>query len=77
MLPFAKVGTGYSFDELDVLRNKLRPVFKMYNPRNPPSQFGKWSPAAGERPDVSLRFPRVVKIRYDKDWNTLSKNQCT
>ena len=97
VIPFARVGTGYSMEELDALRQRLRPLWKMYDARAPPSYFGRWSPVMSDRPDVyisdvtksvvlevkageivvsdqyptfyTLRFPRVVKIRYDKDWN--------
>ena len=75
----------------------MKPVWSMYDPRTPPSLFGKWSPKMSDRPDVyisdvsksvvlevkagelvvsdayptfyTLRFPRVVRLRFDKDWH--------
>jgi DNA ligase-4 len=97
-IPFCKVGTGYSGDDLQQLRNKLKP-FLVQNDGNKKPSFlvGNWKPKIDDRPDcyisslpnsvilevkgaelmasdtfgapVTLRFPRVVKIRYDKDWN--------
>jgi len=96
IIPFTKVGTGYSVEELQDLRNKLRPQWKKFDPKNRPSYFTTWNPSTADNPDCyvdnpaesvvfeikaaeliqtttfaseyTLRFPRVVKIRYDKDW---------
>jgi DNA ligase-4 len=96
-VPFCKVGTGYSLDELQQLRDKLRIAFRPYNLNNPPDYWPSWTPGAGERPDMvisdpsksvilelrgaelvktekfpaglCLRFPKVSKIRYDKNWD--------
>ena len=96
-VPFCKVGTGYSLEELQQLRDKLRPSFRPYNLNSPPDYWPAWSPGAGERPDMvisdpsksailelrgaelvktekfpaglCLRFPKVSKIRYDKNWD--------
>jgi len=101
LLPIVKVGSGYSNDELEILRQRLKESWKKYETRKPPSIFGHWIPAMAERPDVyidnpsasiiletkaaeitstdsfptklTLRFPRVVKIRYDKSWEDSMK----
>lgn len=103
VIPFCKVGTGYSMEELGELRSRLRGNWRMYDARVPPNSFAKWTPAMSERPDVyisdlsksvvlevkagelviseqyptfyTLRFPRVVKIRYDKDWHEALNQQ--
>ena len=91
-----QVGTGYSLDELAVLRRRLQPHWQNWNQKKLPACFKKWKP--GKRDDIPdfwieprnsvlmelkgyevtatdqfaanlcLRFPRVVKIRDDKDW---------
>ncbi|KAH9384462.1 hypothetical protein HPB48_026470 [Haemaphysalis longicornis] len=90
----AKVGSGYSKEELDKLLRQLTSKWKVYDPKKPP---GKLVLAQGhkEKPDlylepsdsvvlqikaselvkssnfrtgITLRFPRVVDIRYDKPW---------
>ena len=52
--PFARVGTGYSMDELSKLRNQLKPYWKMYDARMPPALFGRWVPSMSDRPDVYI-----------------------
>ena len=97
ILPIVKVGTGYNMSTLNTIRNKLRPYWKKYDPKNPPTLFGQWKPAQSEKPDVyiddptisiilevkaaevvpsetfpskiTLRFPRVERTRFDKNWN--------
>ena len=97
ILPIVKVGTGYNMPTLNTIRNKLRPYWKKYDSKNPPSLFGKWKPGQSEKPDVyiddpsisiilevkaaeivpsetfpskiTLRFPRVEKTRFDKNWS--------
>jgi len=44
VLPFARVGTGYSNDDLAILRRKLSPFWKIYDARTPPALFGRWKP---------------------------------
>ena len=96
ILPLAKVGTGYSIKELNDLRLKLKPLWKKYDSKIPPTLFGQWTPGINDRPDVyienpslsiileikaaeiinsdsfptkvTLRFARVVNVRYDKSW---------
>lgn len=97
-IPFAKVGTGYSIDELNRLRSRLKDNLSKNEAKFKPSYLDcKWKPGLQDRPDCwittlsrsvvlevkaaelivsdsyptahTLRFPRVVKIRYDKDWN--------
>jgi hypothetical protein len=41
-------------NELDTLRHKLRPYWKMYDARMPPSIFGRWTPNMSTRPDVYI-----------------------
>ena len=45
VLPFARVGTGYSIAELEELRHKLRDNWALYDVRRPPGLFGKWAPS--------------------------------
>lgn len=52
--PFSKVGTGYSIEELNKLRLKLKPYWKMYDARMPPTLFGRWVPSMSDRPDVYI-----------------------
>lgn len=101
VLPLVKVGTGYSQEQLEILRQRLKYNWKKYDSRMPPSIFGNWTPGMSERPDVyidnpsesivlelkaaelvptetfaakmTLRFPRVVNIRYDKCWEDAMK----
>ncbi|CAN7940810.1 unnamed protein product [Ixodes hexagonus] len=91
----AKVGSGYSDSELDQLRSRLTPKWKVYDPRRPPERV-VLAPGHKERPDlyveprdsvvlqvkaseltrssqfrtgITLRFPRVSTVRYDKPWH--------
>jgi DNA ligase-4 len=94
ILPLVKVGTGYSNEELEIIRQKLKYNWKTYDSKKPPSLYGNWYPAMSEKPDVwvedpsesiilelkaaeitisdsfptklTLRFPRVLKVRFDK-----------
>jgi DNA ligase-4 len=94
ILPLVKVGTGYSNEELEIMRQRLKYNWKTYDSKKPTSLYGSWYPAMSEKPDVyiedpsesiilelkaaeitisdafptklTLRFPRVVKVRYDK-----------
>ena len=104
LLPIVKVGSGYNMNTLNIIRNKLRPYWKKYDSKNPPSLYGQWKPSQSEKPDVyiedpsisiileikaaeivpsetfpskvTLRFPRVVKARFDKSWSdTLQYNE--
>lgn len=44
IVPFARVGTGYSMEELEALRRKLKPLWKFYDVRTSPPLFGRWAP---------------------------------
>ena len=96
ILPIVKVGSGYNMSTLNTIRNKLRPYWKKYDSKNPPTLFGNWKPGQSEKPDVyiddpsisiilevkaaevvpsdtfptkiTLRFPRVERTRFDKNW---------
>ena len=57
IVPFTKVGTGYTVDELAILRNKLRLHWKKFDPQNKPSYYAFWSPSISENPDVYLESP--------------------
>lgn len=52
VLPFVKVGTGYSIAQLETIRTRMKSLWKKYDARLPPKLFGNWIPAAKERPDV-------------------------
>ncbi len=52
VLPFVKVGTGYSMQQLDTIRTRMKSLWKKYDMRLPPKLYGNWSPAVKERPDV-------------------------
>ena len=62
ILPISKVGTGYSIEELEILRQKLKNSWKKYDPRIPTKLFGNWIPAISERPDVFIEDPSLSII---------------
>jgi|LauGreDrversion4_2_1035121.scaffolds.fasta_scaffold240809_2 DNA ligase-4 len=62
ILPISKVGTGYSIEELEMLRQKLKNSWKKYDPRMPAKLFGNWNPAISERPDVYIEDPSTSLI---------------
>ncbi len=62
ILPISKVGTGYSVEELEMLRQKLKNSWKKYDPRMPARLFGNWIPAISERPDVYIEDPSTSII---------------
>jgi DNA ligase-4 len=98
IIPFCKVGTGYSEQTLADLRLKLR---KSWIKSKPSYMIGNWKPKVDDKPDCfidspansiileikaaefikteafglekTLRFPRVVKVRFDKDWSEAIK----
>jgi hypothetical protein len=39
IFPIVKVGSGYNDPTLTLIRNKLRPYWKKYDSKNPPSLF--------------------------------------
>ena len=57
ILPIVKVGSGYNISTLNIIRNKLRPYWKKYDSKNPPTLFGNWKPAQSEKPDVYIEDP--------------------
>ena len=94
-LSFAKVGSGYSDNELKILQGQLRDHWRNYDPRRPP-KFLRLMDGLKEKPDVwiepefsrvlqvkaaqvvptdkfcagvTLRFPRVTRLRTDKTWH--------
>lgn len=97
IMPICKVGTGYTFEQLEIMQIKLKPYWKKYDQFSFTKQYSNWKPALSERPDVfiddpsksiiielrageivpsdafptklTFRFPRVDKIRHDKNWN--------
>lgn len=101
-VPFAKVGTGYSVEELSALRDKLKNNLVRNEGKGKPGFIQNvWKCGIQDRPDCyvsslsasvileikaaeiinsdayptnhTLRFPRVLKIRYDKPWNEAMK----
>jgi DNA ligase-4 len=52
VLPFVKVGTGYTIQQLETIRSWMKGLWKKYDTRLPPKLFGNWTPAIKERPDV-------------------------
>lgn len=62
ILPISKVGSGYSIDELEILRQKLKNSWRKYDPRMPSKLFGNWIPAINERPDVFIEDPSLSTI---------------
>lgn len=52
ILPFVKVGTGYTQNQLETIRTRMKGLWKKYDTRLPPKIFGNWTPAVKERPDV-------------------------
>jgi len=90
----ARVGSGFSDDELKDLQTILAPYWKPYNPQDPPAEF-LLADQCKDKPHVwiepkhskvlevratqivlsekykagyTLRFPRVLKIRNDKNF---------
>lgn len=88
-VPFCKVGSGYTNEELTKLQTLLKPHWIEYQN----NYFNGWTPSPSEKPSFvidaknsvilevkatsvvptikykagyTLRFPRVLKIRYDK-----------
>jgi DNA ligase-4 len=59
ILPLVKVGGGISYEEYDLLRNRLKKHWIKYDSKNPPTMFGKWNPAISERPDVYIDDPSI------------------
>ncbi len=57
ILPLVKVGGGFSFDELNIIRMRLKNYWVKYEIKNPPKLFGNWTPAFAERPDVYIDDP--------------------
>jgi len=46
---------GYSMDELVGLRSKLKPHWRIFDPRLPPGSIqGSWKPGMNTRPDVVI-----------------------
>ena len=56
-VPFCKVGTGYSMEELQQLRDRLRGCMRPYNLNSPPDYWPPWTPSASERPDYVVTDP--------------------
>jgi len=52
ILPLVKVGTGYTIQQLETIRTRMKSLWKKYDPRLPPKLYGNWTPALKERPDV-------------------------
>lgn len=92
---FAKVGSGYSLQELQHLLNRLEDNWHKYDKKKPPLKI-TLAQGHKEKPDLwidptkstilqvkaaeiinsgrfktgcTLRFPRVEKVRSDKNWN--------
>ena len=55
-VPFCKVGTGYSLEDLRQLREKLRSCMRPYN-NTPPDYWPSWAPSVSERPDYVVTDP--------------------
>lgn len=93
VIPVARVGSGFSDEELAAIRDRLRPHWRQFDASRVPP-FMAWAPGE-EAPDLviappdslvlsvvagqfvastmyhsrlTLRFPRVVAVRYDKTW---------
>jgi DNA ligase 4 len=62
VLPFVKVGTGISHEELEILQQRLKPHWKKYDSRNNNPLFGHWNPGMGDRPDVLIDDPSVSLV---------------
>lgn len=59
---FAKVGTGYNFEELETLRRELEPHWQPWDPANVPTHLNGWRPAKSDlKPDVWID-PRQSKV---------------
>lgn len=51
-VPFAKVGTGYSVDQLAMLREKLKDNLVKFDSKHKPNYLqGNWKPSLQDKPD--------------------------
>jgi len=57
ILPFVKVGTGYTNQQLETIRTRMKNLWKKYDTRLPPRIFGNWVPGIKERPDLFIEDP--------------------
>jgi ATP-dependent DNA ligase len=49
-----RIGTGYSFEQLVELRDRLKGIVKPYDPRRPPPHLAHWKARALDRPDCYI-----------------------
>ena len=54
-IPFVRVGTGYSMEELTGLRNKLANNFEQFDPRYAKIMGKPWKPDMSTKPDVIIK----------------------
>ena len=52
VIPICKVGSGFSLDDLTLIRHKLKSNWKKYDVNS--KSFGDWTPAMSERPDAVI-----------------------
>lgn len=61
-----RVGSGYTMEQLNDIRNRLRPHLRRYDPRRAPQWLGSWRGTGKSKPDVILDSPAhgfVMEIR--------------
>mmetsp|Transcript_55269 Transcript_55269/g.103840 ORF Transcript_55269/g.103840 Transcript_55269/m.103840 type:complete len:885 (-) Transcript_55269:112-2766(-) len=62
----ARVGTGFSMEQLRAIRNRIRPHLRRYDPRRAPAWLGGWRGAGKAKPDALLDSPAhgfVMEVR--------------
>ncbi|CAJ1327834.1 unnamed protein product [Effrenium voratum] len=62
----ARVGTGYSMDQLQEMRARLRPHLRRYDPHRVPGWMGGWRGGPKSKPDAVLDDPSkgfVMEVR--------------
>lgn len=62
---FARVGTGYNYEELENLRRELEPHWQTWDPDNVPAHLNGWRPQRSDlRPDVWIdpRHSKVLEV---------------
>merc|ERR1719265_3005589 len=62
----ARVGTGFSMEQLRTMRDRIRPHLRRYDPRRAPAWLGGWRGAGKAKPDALIDNPAhgfVMEVR--------------
>ncbi|TYZ60698.1 hypothetical protein PybrP1_005847 [[Pythium] brassicae (nom. inval.)] len=78
---FAKVGTGYNFEELAALRRELEPHWQPWDPEHVPAHLNGWRPVKSDlKPDVWIdpRHSKVLEVYgFELTFSTLYQTGLT